>query len=63
MTDLYGFTETAHPANFYYRMNSFGLNCESVDICGRMAELIYGPMPACEPTPKESNKSQTSQAR
>ncbi|GKT60877.1 hypothetical protein ColTof4_00994 [Colletotrichum tofieldiae] len=45
MMDLYGFTETGHPANFYYRiipeMNSFRLNCESVDICGGMAAYLW----------------------
>ena len=44
MTDFVGFAETGHSANFYYRIipetRSFGLNYESVDICGGMAGYL-----------------------
>jgi hypothetical protein len=44
MTDYIGFAETDHSANFYYRIipesNGFGLNYESVDICGGMASFL-----------------------
>jgi hypothetical protein len=44
MTDFIGFAETDHSANFYYRIipesRGFGLNYESVDICGGMAGFL-----------------------
>lgn len=44
MTDLIGFAATGHEANFYYRIipevRGFGLNYESVDVCGGMAQLL-----------------------
>jgi len=44
MTDFISFAETAHTANFYYRIipesKAFGLNYESVDICSRIASFL-----------------------
>lgn len=44
MTDFIGFAETDHNANFYYRIipesRSFGLDYESVDICGQMGGFL-----------------------
>ncbi|TDZ41192.1 hypothetical protein CTRI78_v009892 [Colletotrichum trifolii] len=44
LEDYIGFAETDHSANFYYRiipeLYGFGLNYESVDICGGMASLL-----------------------
>jgi hypothetical protein len=43
-TDVIGFTSVNHQANFYYRIipeiRGFGLNYESVDICGGMSGLL-----------------------
>ena len=42
--DMMGFVETEHKANFYFRIIpetvGFGLNYESVDICGGMAQFF-----------------------
>ncbi|KXH32101.1 hypothetical protein CSAL01_04193 [Colletotrichum salicis] len=42
--DLMGFVKTDHTANFYYRIIpetvNFGLNYESVDVCGGMAGFL-----------------------
>ncbi|POR37450.1 Uncharacterized protein TPAR_02357 [Tolypocladium paradoxum] len=42
--DLIGFVATNHDANFYWRiipeMYGFGLNYESVDICGQMGQFL-----------------------
>lgn len=44
MHDMIGFVETEHDANFYYRIipetKGYGLNYESVDICGGMAKFL-----------------------
>ncbi|KAI0124158.1 hypothetical protein BJ170DRAFT_735867 [Xylariales sp. AK1849] len=44
MDDFIGFAETGHSANFYYRIipeeKGFGLNYESVNICGGMAKYL-----------------------
>ncbi|KAH0429341.1 hypothetical protein CcaCcLH18_08463 [Colletotrichum camelliae] len=44
LEDYIGFASTDHNANFYYRiipeLYSFGLNYESVDICGGMASFL-----------------------
>ncbi|KAL6790988.1 hypothetical protein J3E68DRAFT_429572 [Trichoderma sp. SZMC 28012] len=44
MTDFIGFVETGHLANFYYRVipeiRGFGLNYESVDVCGQMGGFL-----------------------
>lgn len=44
MSDFIGFAATGHEANFYYRIipevRRFGLNYESVDICGGMAQFL-----------------------
>ncbi|KAE9580764.1 hypothetical protein CGCF415_v000634 [Colletotrichum fructicola] len=44
LEDYIGFASTDHSANFYYRiipeLYSFGLNYESVDICGGMASFL-----------------------
>ncbi|KAE8154345.1 hypothetical protein BDV25DRAFT_136039 [Aspergillus avenaceus] len=42
ISDFIGFVETGHTANFYFRIipehKGYGLNYESVDICGGMAD-------------------------
>lgn len=42
--DLMGFVETGNVANFYYRLiperSDFGLNYESVDVCGKMGGFL-----------------------
>jgi hypothetical protein len=44
MTDFIGFAEEGYQANFYYRIipeiRGFGLNYESVDICGQMGDYL-----------------------
>lgn len=44
MTDFIGFAETGYSANFYYRIipevRGFGLNYESVDVCGQMGGFL-----------------------
>lgn len=44
MDEYFGLVKTDHDANFYYRviseLRSFGLNYESVDVCGGMAEFL-----------------------
>lgn len=44
MHDMIGFVETEHDANFYYRIipetEGYGLNYESVDICGGMGKFL-----------------------
>lgn len=44
MSDFIGFASTGHKSNFYYRiipeLYDFGLNYESVDICGGMADML-----------------------
>lgn len=45
MDEVIGFVEVEHRANFYYRIiseqvTSFGLNYESVDICGGMSDYL-----------------------
>lgn len=44
ISDFIGFVETGHTANFYFRIipehKGYGLNYESVDICGGMAGML-----------------------
>lgn len=44
MDEYFGLVKTDHNANFYYRviseLRSFGLNYESVDVCGGMASFL-----------------------
>ncbi|KNG85213.1 hypothetical protein ANOM_008085 [Aspergillus nomiae NRRL 13137] len=44
IADFIGFVETGHTANFYFRIipenKGYGLNYESVDICGGMAGML-----------------------
>lgn len=44
MDDFIGFAKTDHNANFYYRvipeLRGFGLNYETVDVCGGMAGFL-----------------------
>lgn len=42
--DIIGFVKTGHQANFYYRIipenSDYGLNYESVDVCGQMSQYL-----------------------
>lgn len=44
MSDYIGLVETGHSANFYFRIipetKGFGLNYESVNVCGQLAEFL-----------------------
>lgn len=44
LQDLIGFVDTGHDSNFYHRtipeIANFGLNYESVDVCGGMAGFL-----------------------
>ncbi|KAH8433490.1 uncharacterized protein LDX57_011124 [Aspergillus melleus] len=44
ISEFIGFVETGHTANFYFRIipehNGYGLNYESVDVCGGMAGML-----------------------
>lgn len=46
MTDFIGLAQDGYNANFYYRIipevRGFGLNYESVDICGGMGDFLFG---------------------
>jgi hypothetical protein len=46
MTDFIGLAQDGYNANFYYRIipevRGFGLNYESVDVCGGMGDFLFG---------------------